>query len=204
MGPAEVRERLDLKSLRERILSEGKVLPGGILKVDGFLNHQLDPELTLQIGQAFRDNFEAAGVTGVTRIVTAEVSGIAPALAAAIAYGVPVVYARKKRPVTMGDGALEASALSRTKGGTTPLLVSPEYLGAGERVLLIDDFLASGSTVIALAELIARAHASLLGAGFVIEKSFEGGRQRLATLEVPVVSLAVVSSLCEEGIELAE
>ncbi|MEX2540506.1 MAG: xanthine phosphoribosyltransferase [Trueperaceae bacterium] len=193
-----------MKSLRERILREGKVLPGGILKVDGFLNHQLDPELTMELGLNFRSRLDAAGVTGVTRILTAEVSGIAPALAAAVAYGVPMVYARKKRPVTMSTGVLEAVAPSHTKGGTARLLISPEYLGAGERVLLIDDFLASGKTVLALAGLIERAGATLLGAGFVIEKSFEGGRHLLASLKVPIVSLAVVSALSEDGIELAE
>lgn len=193
-----------MKELRERILSEGRVLPGGILKVDGFLNHQLDPELTVRIGTSFREAFEVAGVDGVTRVVTAEVSGIAPGLATAMAYGVPLVYARKKRPVTMAAGVLEAVAPSRTKGGNTSLLISPEYLGAGERVLLIDDFLASGRTVMALAGLIARAGAELLGTGFVIEKSFEGGRELLAPLELPIVSLAVVTSLREDAVELAE
>jgi xanthine phosphoribosyltransferase len=193
-----------VKALRERILGEGKVLPGGILKVDGFLNHQLDPRLTLEMGRRFREGFDAAGVSGVTRIVTAEVSGIAPALATAAAYGVPLVYARKKRPVTMSAGVLEAVAPSHTKGGDTPLLISPEYLSEADRVLLIDDFLASGRTVQALADLITRAGAELLGAGFVIEKSFEGGRALLAPLDVPIVSLAVVSSLSDEGITLAE
>jgi xanthine phosphoribosyltransferase len=193
-----------VRALRERILREGKVLPGGILKVDGFLNHQLDPRLTLEMGRVFRERFDAAGISGVTRVVTAEVSGIAPGLATAAEYDVPLIYARKKRPVTMSNGVLEAVAPSPTKGGDTPLLISPEYLGEGDRVLLIDDFLASGKTVLALAELIGRAGAELLGAGFVIEKSFEGGRGLLARLGVPVVSLAVVSALGEDGITLAE
>ena len=191
-----------MKELRDRILGEGRVLPGGILKVDGFLNHQLDPRLTLEMGREFRRLFDAAGVSGVTRIVTAEVSGIAPGLAAAVAYEVPLVYARKKRPVTMTDGALEARAPSPTKGGVTSLLVSPEYLSGGDRILLIDDFLASGRTIVALAELIEQAGATLLGAGFVIEKSFDGGRARLEPLAVPVVSLAVVSQLSDDGITL--
>jgi xanthine phosphoribosyltransferase len=193
-----------VKALDERILREGKVLPGGILKVDGFLNHQLDPRLTLAMGRAFRERFDAAGISGVTRVVTAEVSGIAPGLATAATYDVPLVYARKKRPVTMANGVLEAVAPSHTKGGDTPLLISPEYLGQGDRVLLIDDFLASGKTVLALAELIGRAGAELLGTGFVIEKSFEGGRTLLGPLGVPVVSLAVVSALGADGITLAE
>lgn len=193
-----------MKELRERILAEGRVLPGGILKVDGFLNHQLEPQLTLAMGREFRRRFEASGVKGVTRVLTAEVSGIAPGLSAAIAFDVPLVYARKKRPLTMATGALEASAPSHTKGGITSLLVSPEYLGSGERVLLIDDFLASGHTIKAMASLVEQAGATLLGAGFVIEKSFQGGRELLEPLRVPVVSLAVVTALSEERITLAE
>ncbi|HEX7003021.1 MAG TPA: xanthine phosphoribosyltransferase [Trueperaceae bacterium] len=193
-----------MKELRERILAEGRVLPGNILKVDGFLNHQLDPRLTLEMGREFRRRFEAAGVTGVSRVVTAEVSGIGPGLATAIAFDVPLVYARKKRPVTMSDRALEARAPSHTKGGITSLLVSPEYLRPGDRTLLIDDFLASGRTVVALAQLIEGAGAKLVGAGFVIEKSFAGGRSLLGPLGVPLVSLAVVSSLGVDGIVLAD
>lgn len=192
-----------MKRLLERIRHEGKVLPGGLLKVDGFLNHQLDPSLTLEIGREFHRRFVEAGIGGVTRILTAEVSGIAPALATAVAFDVPVVYARKRRPRTMGEGTFEASAPSHTKGGVTPLLVSPEYLQAGDRVLIIDDFLASGNTVLGLTKLVRTAGAQLLGAGFVIEKSFENGRELLAGMGVPLVSLAVVTALDEEGVTLA-
>ncbi len=134
-----------MQALVDRIRSEGRNLGRNILKVDGFINHQLDPVLTMQMGQAFAEQFAAAGVTGVTKIITAEVSGIAPALATGVALGVPVVYARKKRPITMPDGTYEAEAPSPTKGGITRLIVSPEYLLPTDRVLLIDDFLASGS-----------------------------------------------------------
>lgn len=180
-----------METLVQRIRSEGRNLGGGILKVDGFLNHRLEPALTLEMGRAFAAHF---GGAGVNKIVTAEVSGIAPALATGIALGVPVVYARKKRPVTMVD-ALEAHAPSRTKGGVTPLYLSPEYVGAGDRVLLIDDFLASGRTILALAELVGRCGAELLGVGCVIEKTFQAGREALKELKVPVVSLAAVTSL---------
>lgn len=193
-----------MKALLERIVREGRVLPGGILKVDSFLNHQLDPQLTLELGGELRERFARAGVTSVDRIVTAEASGIAPALAAAAAFGVPLVYARKRRPLTMSEDVLESYAPSATKGGVTPLLIAPEYLPRGERVLLVDDFLASGRTVMALAQLISRAGARLVGAGFVIEKSFQGGREVLSPLEVPIVSLAVVTSLSGGTIELAD
>ncbi len=183
-----------MEELVTRIRQDGKSLGSGILKVDSFINHKLEPALTLEMGRAFATRFETVGVGGVNKIVTAEVSGIAPAFATAAALGVPVVYARKKRPITMVD-ALEAYAPSRTKGGVTPLYLSPEYVGAGDRVLLIDDFLASGQTILALAELIARCRAELLGVGCVIEKTFEPGREALAVLNVPVVSLAAVTSL---------
>lgn len=183
-----------MKELVTRIGQEGRNLGSGILKVDSFINHKLEPALTLAMGRAFASRFEALSVTGVNKIVTAEVSGIAPAFATAAALNVPVVYARKKRPVTMQE-ALEAHAPSRTKGGVTPLYLSPEYVGSGDRVLLIDDFLASGQTILALAELIARCGAELLGVGCVIEKTFEPGREALAVLNVPVVSLAAVTSL---------
>jgi len=183
-----------MEALVQRIRSEGRNLGRGILKVDGFLNHRLEPALTLEMGEAFAARFGAQGVTGVNKIVTAEVSGIAPALSTGIALGVAVVYARKKRPVTM-TGALTAHAPSRTQGGVTPLYLSPEYVGAGDRVLLIDDFLASGRTILALAELIGRCGAELLGVGCVVEKTFEPGREALKELGVPVVSLAAVTSL---------
>jgi xanthine phosphoribosyltransferase len=183
--------------LVERIRREGRVLPGGFLKVDGFLNHRLDPALTMAMGRSFHRRFETLGVEGVDTIVTAETSGIGPALATGVAYDAAVVYARKQRPATMPGAVLEAQAPSRTKGGTTPLIVSPEVLGAGDRVLLIDDFLASGSTIAALAGLIRRAGARLLGVGVVIEKTFQGGRARLAETGVPVVALAAVDALDE-------
>lgn len=193
-----------MNALRERIAAEGRNLGGGILKVDAFLNHQLDPELTLGMGHAFRERFLAEGVQNATKIVTAEVSGIAPALATGIAMGVPVVYARKKRPITMPSTVYETQAPSHTKGDVTKLIVSPEFLDASDRVLLIDDFLATGLTVDALADLIVVAGADLLGIGCVIEKSFEGGRALLETRGVPIVSLAVVNAMDERGIRLAE
>ena len=180
-----------MQTLVERIRSEGRDLGGGILKVDGFVNHRLEPALTLEMGRAFAECFEGAGVN---KVVTAEVSGIAPALATGVALNVAVVYARKKRPLTMPE-ALEARAPSRTKGGVTSLYLSPEYVGADDRVLLIDDFLASGKTILALAELIRRCRAELVGVGCVIEKTFQSGRAALEPLGVPVVTLAAVTSL---------
>jgi xanthine phosphoribosyltransferase len=181
-----------VKALIDRIKSEGTYLGGGILKVDGFVNHQIDPALTTAIGSEFAARFAQAGVDAVTKVVTAEVSGIAPALATAQVLGVPMVYARKHRPITMPDGFFLAEAPSHTKGGVVQLMISPEYLSADDRVLLIDDFLATGLTIGAIAALIQQSRATLCGIGCVIEKAFEGGRDYLAGLDVPIISLARV------------
>ena len=193
-----------MKELVERIRSEGKNLGRGILKVDGFVNHQLDPVLTTNMGRAFAERFAQLGVTNITKIVTAEVCGIAPALATGMVLNAPVVYARKKQPITMQSGVYRAEAPSHTKGGTVELIISPEYLHPTDRVLLIDDFLASGQTIAALAQLIAQCGATLCGIGCVIEKSFEGGRALLAELNVPIISLATIDSMDGDAIVVRE
>lgn len=189
-----------MQALIERIRREGRNLGRGILKVDGFINHQLDPELTMEMGKEFARRFAAAGVTGITKIMTAEVSGIAPALTTGIVMNVPIVYARKSRPITMPSGYYSAQAPSHTKGGIVELIVSPEYLTPNDRVLLIDDFLATGLTIDALAKLVAQCGATLCGIGCIIEKSFEGGRQYLANWNVPIISLATIDSMEREEI----
>ena len=181
-----------MQALIERIRAEAVHIGRGIIKVDGFVNHQIDPALTTQMGVEFAQRFAQAGVDGLTKVITAEVSGIAPALATAQALGVPLVYARKHRPITMPDGFYLAEAPSHTKGGVVQLMISPQYLGAGDRVLLIDDFLATGETIHALVGLVQQSGATLCGIGCVIEKVFEGGREQLADLGVPIVTLAKI------------
>ena len=181
-----------MRALIERIQTEGTYIGNGILKVDGFVNHQIDPALTTAIGREFAARFGTAGVDAVTKVVTAEVSGIAPALATAQALNVPMVYARKHRPITMPDGFFLAEAPSHTKGGIVQLMISPEYLLPDDRVLLIDDFLATGLTIGAIAALIQQSGATLCGIGCVIEKVFEGGRAHLADLDVPIITLAKI------------
>ena len=193
-----------MQALVERIRREGRNLGRGILKVDGFVNHQLDPVLTMEMGGEFARRFGEAGVIGITKIITAEVSGIAPALTTGIVLGVPVIYARKTRPITMAAGIYKAEAPSHTKGGIVELIVSPEYLKPDDRVILIDDFLASGKTIAALAELIAQCNATLCGIGCIIEKSFEGGRDLLTPLNVPIVALATIDSMDGESIVVRE
>jgi len=193
-----------VQALVERIRREGRNLGRGILKVDGFINHQLDPALTLGMGQEFARRFAEAGVQGITKVITAEVSGIAPALTTAMVLNVPVIYARKTQPVTMATGTYRAQAPSHTKGGIVELIVSPEYLKADDRVLLIDDFLATGKTIAALAQLVQQCGATLCGIGALVEKSFEGGRSELAGLNVPIISLAIIDSMEGETIEVRD
>jgi xanthine phosphoribosyltransferase len=181
-----------MQALIERIRTEGTYIGNGIIKVDSFVNHQIDPALTMAIGAEFAARFAAIGIDGVTKVVTAEVSGIAPAFATAQALSVPMVYARKHRPITMPNGFYLAEAPSHTKGGIVQLMISPEYLASTDRVLLIDDFLATGLTIGAIAALIQQSGATLCGIGCVIEKVFEGGRDHLADLDVPVVTLAKI------------
>lgn len=190
-----------MEELKRRILAEGQYLGRGILKIDSLLNHQLDPALMVAMGEEIGRRFADANVT---RILTAEVSGIAPALTAGYAMGVPVVYARKHKPITMMEPVLVESAPSHTKGGEVLLMVSPEFLDADDRVLLIDDFLASGKTIAALCRLVQNAGAKLVGIACVVEKTFEGGREALSEFEVPIEALARIKSLDEGKIVFAD
>ncbi len=166
-----------MKALKERILAEGQNLGGGILKVDSFINHQVDPNLMEACGKELARRFAHINAT---RVLTAEISGIAPALMTARYLNLPVVYARKSKPITMPDQVYLTLAPSHTKGRMVELIVSPEYLGKGEKVLIIDDFLASGATILGLARLAKAAGAELVGIGTLIEKDFEGGREALS------------------------
>jgi xanthine phosphoribosyltransferase len=190
-----------MRLLKERILSHGKYLGNGILKVDSFINHQVDPGLMDACGREFASFFKD---TGASRVLTAEISGIAPALMTAKYLGLPVVYARKNKPITMPDTVYLTVAPSHTKGVMAELIVSPEYLPAGENILIIDDFLASGATIMGLVRLIKAAGANLVGIGALIEKTFEGGREVLEELDVPVHALVSISSMDEGKIEFTE
>ncbi|GIK39652.1 MAG: xanthine phosphoribosyltransferase [Chloroflexota bacterium] len=190
-----------MEALKERIRREGKNLGRGILKVDSFINHQVDPALMLAAGGALAAHF---GALGITKVLTAEISGIAPALTTALALGVPVVYGRKTKPITMPEEVYVASAPSHTKGQEVQLMVSPEFLTSRDKVLIIDDFLATGDTILALVRLAQRAGAEVVGVGAVIEKSFEGGRAKLEALGLRVRSLAVIAKMTDDEIIFAE
>lgn len=190
--------------LHDFILHEGRNLGSGILKVDALLNHQIRPDVMQAIGEAFAANFASQSIT---RILTAEISGIAPAVMTGLALNAPVVYARKTRPATMTGLVYTAAAVSRTKGGTNELVVSAEFLKADDRVLVVDDFLARGQTAAALLTLVREAGATPVGLACVIEKAFEGGRQFLRDhgfANVQVEALATIIRMDDDGgIELA-
>ena len=191
-----------MRELVERIRAEGVNLGGGILKVDSLINHQLDPQLMEGMGAAFAQRFKGLQID---RILTAEISGIAPALMTGIEIGAPVVYARKKKPITMAGPVYLETAPSHTKGGETLLLVSAEFLHRGENVLIIDDFLASGRTLLALARIVASAGANLVGVGVVVEKTFEGGRGAVQSqYDVPIHALATITAMEGDDITLLE
>ena len=181
-----------MEVLKKRIIQDGKNLGNGILKVDSFINHQVDPMLMDLCGQEFARLFADLGAT---KILTAEISGIAPALMAGQHLNIPVVYARKTKPITMPDQVYLTVAPSHTKGRLVELIVSPEYLAGAEKVLIIDDFLASGATITGLVRLAQTAGARVVGIGTLIEKTFEGGRAALAHLSVPIESLVRIASM---------
>ena len=189
--------------LKKRILEAGQYLGKGILKVDGFINHQVDPKLMDQCGKEFSELFKDCGAT---RILTAEISGIAPALMTGYYLDLPVVYARKHKPVTMPDQVFLTLAPSHTKGRTVELIVSPEYLKAGERILIIDDFLASGATIAGVVRLVTVAGAELVGIWTLIEKLFDGGRAMLLDQQpgLQIESLACITKMDDSGLEFRD
>jgi len=190
-----------VKELKERILRDGKNLGGGILKVDGFINHQVDPMLMDLCGREFARRFANVNAT---KVLTAEISGIAPALFTAMHLGLPVVYARKTKPNTMPDQVYLTLAPSHTRGRMVELIVSPEHLRPGERILIIDDFLSSGAIILGLVRLAQTAGAQVVGIGALIEKTFAGGRKALESLDVPVETLAAIASLDNHEIVFAD
>lgn len=181
-----------MEELKQRILAEGQNLGDGILKIDSLINHQIDAGLVLRCGAEIAERFANKGIT---RILTAEVSGIAPAFATAAALGIPFVYARKSKPVTMYGPVFLETAPSHTKGMEVQLLVAAEFMPPGEKVLIIDDFLASGRTIKSLVRIVRGAKCELAGIAALVEKLFEGGRASLEKYGVPIEALVTITSL---------
>jgi xanthine phosphoribosyltransferase len=181
-----------MKVLQEKILNEGKVLSGDVLKVDAFLNHQIDPVLMQEIGKEFTKRFKEENIT---KIVTIESSGIAPAVMAALELGVKVVFARKRKSLTLQDNMYVANVYSFTKQETNEISLSRNHIDENDRVLIIDDFLANGQAALGLMSLVEQAGASIAGIGIVIEKAFQDGGKKLREQGVRVESLAEIASL---------
>ncbi|THG74855.1 xanthine phosphoribosyltransferase [Pseudomonas sp. A-1] len=181
-----------MELLKQKIREQGVVLSAQVLKVDAFLNHQVDPVLMQQVGVEFARRFAGQGID---KVLTIEASGIAPALMTALALGVPMLFARKQQSLTLGGELLTARVYSFTKQVESTIAVAASHLAAGERVLIVDDFLAHGQAARGLATIVEQAGARVAGIGIVIEKSFQPGRGELARLGYRVESLARIASL---------
>ena len=184
-----------MKTLEERILRDGQVLGENILKVDSFLTHQVDFSLMKEIGQVFA---EAVKDAGITKVVTIEASGIAPAVYVAEALGLPMIFAKKAKNITMTEGILTAEVYSFTKQVTSTVSIAGKFLNSDDKVLIIDDFLANGQAAKGLITIIEQAGAQVEAVGIVIEKSFQDGRQLLETAGYRVLSLARIAEF-EKG-----
>lgn len=176
-----------METLEARILKDGYVLGENILKVDSFLTHQVDLHLMKEIGDVFAKKFQDAGIT---KVVTIEASGIAPALYTADALKVPMIFAKKSKNITMNEGILTAEVFSFTKQVTNTVSIAGKYLSEKDKVLIVDDFLANGQAAKGLVEIVEQAGAKVEAVGIVIEKSFQEGRGLLEEAGIPVFSLA--------------
>ncbi len=186
-----------MKQLEERILRDGKILPGGILKVDGFLNHQIDPQLLYDMALELRRLYAGEEIN---KILTIEASGIAIASLVGYVFGCPLLFAKKSKTKNLAGGLWSAEVESFTHGNTNTVVVSKEYLGPGDRVLIVDDFLATGAALVGLKALCEQAGATVVGAGIAVEKLFQGGGERLRAGGLRVESLARIAAMSDGGI----
>ena len=189
-----------MQLLEQAIREKGEIKGQGILKVDSFLNHQIDIRLYQAMGQAFHERF---ATDGVTKILTVEASGIGIACMTAQYFDVPVVFAKKTESLNMDQDVLEAKVYSYTKAKEYRIRINPKYLLPSDRVLIIDDFLANGQAVNGLLEIIHQSGASLAGVGIVIEKGFQPGGARLRQQGIKLESLAIIQSMNQGQIQFA-
>ena len=187
-----------MKLLEDRILKDGKIYPGGILKVDGFLNHCIDSslchEMALELKRLYEDE-------KINKILTIEASGIALAIMTAYVMDCPMVFAKKSKTSNISDNVWKTEIASFTHGNVNTVMVSKEHLGPGDRVLIIDDFLATGAALKGLRELVLQAGGTVVGAGISIEKVFQGGGNELRAQGMRVESLARIASMSDDSIE---
>lgn len=190
-----------MQRLQERIRREGKVLPGSVVKVDGFLNHRVDTQLLSEIAEEFAKYFD---VSRITTVLTAEASGIALATVCAQKYGVPMLFAKKAKSDNIESGLYQSEVFSYTYKKKVTLLVSQEWLGPEDRVLIIDDFMANGFAVQGLVDIVNAAGATLEGIGIAVEKGFQGGGDRFRASGIPYKALAVIEEADENGFVFRE
>ncbi|MBC6370053.1 xanthine phosphoribosyltransferase [Lactobacillus kullabergensis] len=186
-----------MKLLEDRIRSDGEVLPGNVLKINSFLNHQVDPELMKKVGEEFSQLFKDSGVT---KVLTCEASGIAPGIMTAYELHVPLVFARKKKPATLNDAVYWADVYSYTKKVTNQICVEQKFLHKDERLLIIDDFLANGEAVKGMINIANQAGAEVAGVGIVVAKTFQGGSEWIKDHGYRLEALAEIASLANNQV----
>lgn len=186
-----------MKLLEQRIVSDGKVLPGGILKVDGFLNHRADPALLFAMAEETKRLFADKDIN---KILTVEASGIALAVMVGYVMGCPLVFAKKHKSKNISDSVYSASVDSFTHCVTNTIIVSKEYLSASDRILIVDDFLATGAAIVGLTQLVEQAGGKIMGACVAVEKEFQGGGNLLRAQGMQVEALAKIKSMDEHGL----
>ncbi len=190
-----------MQQLKDRIIREGKVLPGSIIKVDGFLNHRVDVKLMQDIADEFAHYFD---LRQVTLVMTAEASGIALASICAQRWGLPMLFAKKAKSDNIEGGLYQSDIFSYTYKKKITLIVSNEWIKPSDRVLIIDDFLANGEAIRGLVDIVKNAKATLAGVGIAVEKGFQGGGDRLRAAGIDVKSLAIIERADENGIVFRE
>lgn len=190
-----------MELLKNKIIEEGKVLSDTVLKVDSFLNHQVDPKLMKQVGEEFANKFKNAGIT---KILTIESSGIAPATMTGLELDVPVIFARKRKSLTLTNHLYSAEVYSFTKKTSNEISVSKDFLHEDDIVLVMDDFLANGQAALGLLEIAKQAKATAVGVGIVIEKGFQSGGKQLRDKGIRVESLAIVESMSDGTVTFKE
>lgn len=190
-----------MKLLEERIRQEGKVLPGNIIKIDGFMNHRVDVKLMRELAKEFKRLFDLEGLTAV---LTIEASGIPLATICADEFGVPMVFAKKAKSDNIEGGLYQSDIFSYTYKRHVKLIMSSSWLGPQDKVLIIDDFLANGEALRGLVEIVEQSGAELIGMGVAVEKGFQLGGKKLRERGINLHSLAIIESADENGIEFRE
>ncbi|WP_044748268.1 xanthine phosphoribosyltransferase [Bacillus alveayuensis] len=190
-----------MRELKEKIISEGIVLSEHVLKVDSFLNHQMDPVLMKKIGETFAKKFRDKEIT---KVITLESSGIGPALMTAYELGVPLIFARKRKSLTLNSDLYISKVYSFTKQEESEISIARKFIDCSDSILIIDDFLANGQAALGLIDIIQQAKAQVVGVGIVIEKAFQDGGRRLRERGIHVESLAQIASLTDGKVRFVE